>query len=70
MRITSIESKRLAEIRYLNAGRGPGDFYNDVVPVHRGFVDALPEGNSAIVVTPTCKDVRLSRRLADNLRGF
>ena len=51
MRITSIESKLLTEIRYLNAGRGPGDFYNDVVPVHRGFVDALPEGTSAIVVT-------------------
>lgn len=51
MRITSIELKLLAEIRYLNAGRGPGDFYNDVVPVHRGFVDALPKGTSAIVVT-------------------
>lgn len=51
MRITSIESKRLAEIRYLNAGRGPGDFYSDVVPVHRGFVDVLPAGTSAIVVT-------------------
>ncbi|XZE56077.1 metallophosphoesterase family protein [Planctomycetaceae bacterium SH139] len=51
MRITSIEPKLLAEIRYLNAGRGPGDFYSDVVPVHRGYVNGLPTGTSAIVVT-------------------
>lgn len=51
MKITSIESKLLTEIRYLNAGRGPGDLHNDIVPVHRGYVDALPHGTSAIVVT-------------------
>ncbi|TWU40006.1 hypothetical protein Q31b_33220 [Novipirellula aureliae] len=51
MRITSIESKLLTEIRFLNSGHGPGDFYNDVVPVHHGYVDALPRGTSAIVVT-------------------
>ncbi len=27
MKITSIESNLLAEIEFLNAGRGPGDFY-------------------------------------------
>ncbi len=51
MRITSIEPKLLAEIQYLNAGRGPGDFSSDVVPVHRGYASGLPEGTSAIVVT-------------------
>lgn len=51
MRITSIEPKLLAEIRYLNAGRGPGDFYSDVVPVHRGYASGMPAGTSAIVVT-------------------
>ena len=51
MRITSIESSLLAEIRYLNARRVFGDFYSDVVPVHRGYASGLPEGTSSIVVT-------------------
>ncbi|GAA5509084.1 metallophosphoesterase [Novipirellula caenicola] len=51
MKITSIDSNLLAEIEFSNAGRGPGDFDNDIVAVHRGYVDSLPDGTAAIVVT-------------------
>lgn len=51
MKIRSIQSDLLCEITFLNAGRGPGDFYRDCLPVHLGVVDALPEGVSALVVT-------------------
>ncbi|MCS7466420.1 metallophosphoesterase [Stieleria sp. ICT_E10.1] len=51
MRITSIQPELIREISFLNAGRGPGGFYRDSLPVHRGFVDALPEGMSAIIAT-------------------
>ena len=51
MRITSIQPELIREISFLNAGRGPGGFYRDSLPVHRGFVDALPEGISAIIAT-------------------
>ncbi|TWU02917.1 metallophosphoesterase family protein [Stieleria varia] len=51
MRITSIQPELIREIPFLNAGRGPGGFYRDSLPVHRGFVDALPDGMSAIIAT-------------------
>lgn len=51
MRITSIQPELIREIPFLNAGRGPGGFYRDTLPVHHGFVDKLPEGMSAIIAT-------------------
>tara|TARA_R110002049_G_scaffold285698_4_gene467064 strand:- start:225708 stop:226523 length:816 start_codon:yes stop_codon:yes gene_type:complete len=51
MRITSIQPELIQEIPFLNTGRGPGGFYRDSLPVHHGFVDALPVGMSAIIVT-------------------
>jgi len=51
MRITSIQPELIREIPFLNAGRGPGGFYRDMLPVHHGFVDELPEGVSAIIAT-------------------
>ncbi|MEO1618527.1 MAG: metallophosphoesterase [Planctomycetota bacterium] len=51
MRITSIRPELIREIPFLNAGRGPGGFYRDSLPVHHGFVDVLPEGVSAIIAT-------------------
>lgn len=50
MKILSIEEPFM-QIPFLNAGRGPGQFYVDSLPVHRGKVDELPEGVSALVVT-------------------
>lgn len=51
MRITSIHPEPIAKIPFLNAGRRPGDFSCDNLPVHHGHVDAMPDGMSAIVVT-------------------
>ena len=51
MRITSIQPDLIQEIPFLNAGRGPGGFYRDSLPVHHGFVNGLPEGMSAIIAT-------------------
>ena len=51
IRITSIQPDLIREIPFLNAGRGPGGFYRDTLPVHHGFVDELPEGMSAIIAT-------------------
>ena len=51
MRITSIQPEVIQEIPFLNAGRGAGGFYRVSLPVQHGFVDALPGGMSALVVT-------------------
>ena len=51
MRIQSITQELVAEIPFLNAGRGPGRYYVDWLPVHEAIVDRLPDGMSAIVVT-------------------
>lgn len=41
----------LVELPFLNAGRGPGGFYEDRLPIHQAIVDRLPRGLSAIVAT-------------------
>ena len=51
MRIQSINPELIAEISFLNAGRGRGRYYVDQLPIHEAFVDSLPEGMAAIVVT-------------------
>lgn len=51
MRIVSINNELLTEIPFLNAGRGPGAFYVDRLPVHEALVDRLPGGLSAILAT-------------------
>ncbi|QDU58914.1 metallophosphoesterase family protein [Aeoliella mucimassa] len=51
MRITGIEPVLLLEIPFLNAGRGAGGYYRDRLPVHLGYVDTLPQGTSALIVT-------------------
>lgn len=51
MRILSLENTPIAEVRFLNAGKGPGDYYCDTCPVLVGTVDALPMGISAIIAT-------------------
>lgn len=51
MKIVEFQSTPICEIRFLNAGRGPGQFYEDLLPVHVARVDRLPEGTSGIVVT-------------------
>jgi hypothetical protein len=51
MRILSINPKPVIEIPFLNAGRGPGAFYEDRLPILVGTVDRLPDGVDALLVT-------------------
>lgn len=51
MRIKTFNSEPILEYRFLNSGKGPGDFYVDQLPVHLGTVDSLPAGLDAIVAT-------------------
>ena len=51
MRILELETKPIAELAFLNAGRGPGQYYEDILPVELAWVDQLPDGVVAIVVT-------------------
>ncbi len=51
MRIVSVAEQPLDEVRFLNAGRGPADYYEDRLPILLGEVDALPPGIDAIVAT-------------------
>jgi Icc-related predicted phosphoesterase len=51
MRILSIVTELICELPYLNAGRGPGDYFTEFLPVHRGYVDALPSGLAAVIAT-------------------
>ncbi len=51
MRILTLEPKPIAELTFLNAGRGPGQYYEDILPVELAWVDQLPDGVAAIVVT-------------------
>jgi len=39
------------EYVFLNAGRGPGQFYEDKLPVHVAQVDLLPDGIDALILT-------------------
>lgn len=50
-RIVQFEPVPIHEFRFLNAGRGSGDFYEDQLPVHHARVERLPEGLKALVVT-------------------
>jgi Icc protein len=51
MKIVNFQFEPILEIPYLNAGRGPGQFYESRLPIHLAQVDRLPDGVSAIVIT-------------------
>ena len=51
MKIIEFHDVPISEFRYLNAGRGPGQFYEAPLPVHLARVDRLPDGIAAIVAT-------------------
>lgn len=51
MKIVEFQSEPAFAFRYLNAGRGPGQFYEDQLPVHVAKVDRLPDGVAALVAT-------------------
>jgi Icc-related predicted phosphoesterase len=51
MKVIDFASSPLSEFRFLNAGKGPGAFYEDRLPIHHARVDQLPNGLDAIIVT-------------------
>lgn len=51
MKIDEILPEPVGIIPFLNAGKGPGSFYEDQIPVHLARSRQLPDGLSALVVT-------------------
>ena len=51
MKIIDFESVPFRILPYLNAGRGPGQFTKDLLPIHRAAVDRLPDDTDAVIVT-------------------
>lgn len=66
MRIVEFRAEPAFEFRYLNAGRGPGQFYEDRLPVHVARVDRLPDGMSALIATA---DLQGRERFEDSSGG-
>lgn len=66
MRILSLTPDPVAEIRFLNAGRRPGQFYEDRLPILEAIVDALPVKLDALVATA---DLQGRERFQDSLGG-
>ena len=74
LRIISISPRPLLEVPFLNAGRGPGNFYEDSLPVYEARVSQLPAGIDAIVITSDLQgrerfEVRTSRDEPPRLLG-
>jgi 3',5'-cyclic-AMP phosphodiesterase len=51
MKILRVHELLLASIPFLNAGRTPGGYYRDELPVYLADVDQFPAGLSAIIAT-------------------
>ena len=66
MRILTVNPQPIVEIPFLNAGRGPGGFYEDRLPVLDAIVDRLPDGVSAIIAAA---DLQGRERFQDSPNG-
>lgn len=66
MRIIEFQSSPVFEFRYLNAGKGSANFYEDRLPVHVARVDRLPEGVAALIATA---DLQGRERFQDGAGG-
>lgn len=51
MRITTFDENPIAEIPFLNAGKGAGGYYVERCPVHIGTVAGLPNSLDALLTT-------------------
>ncbi len=51
MRIVSFSAEPILEIPFLNAGRGPGGFSVDLLPIHLAVASGLPENLEAVMAT-------------------
>jgi Icc-related predicted phosphoesterase len=66
MRILSLSPDPIAEIRFLNAGKRPGQFYEDRLPILDAIVDALPAELDALIATA---DLQGRERFQDSPGG-
>jgi Icc protein len=66
MRILTVNPQPIVEIPFLNAGRGPGGFYEDRLPVLDAVVDRLPDGVRVIIATA---DLQGRERFQDSPNG-
>jgi Icc-related predicted phosphoesterase len=66
MRILSIQPEPVVEVRYLNAGRQSGGFYEASLSILQASVDRLPKGVSAILATG---DLQGRERFEDSAGG-
>jgi Icc-related predicted phosphoesterase len=66
MRILSLTPDPVAEIRFLNAGKRPGQFYEDRLPILDAIVDALPSSLDALIATA---DLQGRERFQDSPSG-
>ncbi|MBC8352675.1 MAG: metallophosphoesterase [Planctomycetes bacterium] len=51
MRVVSIDYKPIAEVCFLNAGRGAGGYYEDRLPILSAELQELPSGLDAVIAT-------------------
>lgn len=65
MHIVSPPSEPHWQIPFLNAGKGQGGYYREMLPIHTAQVDELPEELDAIVVTADLQ----GRETFDSSRG-
>ena len=65
-RCVSINPEPITEIPFLNAGRGPGGFYEDRLPILDAVVHCLPDGMSGIIATA---DLQGRERFQDSPNG-
>jgi Icc-related predicted phosphoesterase len=66
MKILEFQAEPILECLYLNAGCGPGQFYEDRLPIHVARVDRLPDGMTALVATA---DLQGRERFEDSASG-
>lgn len=66
MRILEFQDEPIQELPYLNAGRGPGGFYEAQLPIHTARVSHLPDDVDAVIATA---DLQGRERFADAPRG-
>ena len=51
MKILSIAEEPFRRLSFLNAGKGPGGFYREILPIQIGLVDQLPGDLDALIAT-------------------
>ena len=66
MKILSIDQAPIMEFQFLNAGRRPGEFFVDQLPIHTAIVDKLPQDCDAVIVAADLQGRELFPKLQLN----